>query len=81
MIQIQVQGKIQIDDKTIIINPLVIVQQAIDNYIGSIVQISCIFKNVEFQLHRDAGQFIYVTDWTDNDVIDHLNLWILEHTI
>jgi hypothetical protein len=81
MIQIQVQGKIQLDDNTIIIDPLIIVQQAIDNYIGSVVQISCIFKNNDYQLHRDAGLFTYVNDWTDDDVIAHLNAWIIEHTI
>lgn len=81
MIQIQVTGILQLDNKTKVLNPLVTIETALDNYLSSTVDTTSLFtsENQNYQLSRDTGSFDYTETWTDEDVEKHLKNWINGH--
>jgi hypothetical protein len=82
MIEIQVIGKLKLDDLTICLNPLVTVQSCLDNYFSSSVSVNSLFSNDNYySFGRDCGSFIYKETWTDEDVENFMNAWIEEHRI
>jgi len=67
-IEIQFQGKYQIDSTTLVENPLVIGASANDDLINT-VSVSVYFTSNTYYLARQIGSFTYVTDWSNADVV------------
>lgn len=82
-IQIQVNGTLKLDNTTIVVNPLLTVETALDNYREKTVFVNCLFTNEteQYSINRDAGSFQYVETWDDENVINHLLQWIEAHKI
>jgi hypothetical protein len=74
-IEIQYQGKYQIDSDTLIENPLVIGASANDDLINS-VYVSVYFTSPTYYLGRQIGSFNYVDDWSNADVISLINSYM-----
>lgn len=67
-IEIQYQGKYQIDSTTLVENPLVIGASANDDLINS-VSVAVYFTSPAYYLARQIGSFNYVDDWTNAEVV------------
>ena len=67
-IEIQFQGKYQIDSDTLVENPLVRGASANDDLINS-VSVAVYFTSPAYYLARQIGSFNYVNDWTNADVV------------
>jgi len=71
-IEIQFTGKYQIDNTTLIENPLVIGQSANDD-LQNTVLVGVYFSSDTYFLQRQIGFFNYVNDWSNADVISLIN--------
>lgn len=67
-VEIQFEGKYQIDSDTLVENPLVIGASANDDLINS-VYVSVYFISPTYNLGRQIGFFNYVDDWSNADVV------------
>jgi hypothetical protein len=67
-IEIQFQGKYQIDSETLIENPLVIGASANDDLINT-VSVGVYFTSPSYYLCRQIGSFTYTADWSNADVV------------
>lgn len=67
-IEIQFQGKYQIDSTTLVENPLVIGASANDNLINT-VTVGVYFTSPSYYLARQIGSFTYTADWSNADVV------------
>ena len=68
-IQIQFEGKYQIDSTTLVENPLVVGAGANDDLINS-VSVSVYFTSPSYYLARQIGGFTYGTaGWDNSDVV------------
>lgn len=80
---INVTGTIQLDETTIVKDPIVSVTNANDDYINNTVSTTSIFtsntQNYEFS--RSTGSFSYEETWSDEDVKICVENWIEEHRI
>jgi hypothetical protein len=80
---INVTGTLRLDDTTIVVNPIVTVTNANDDYLQNSVATTSNFtsdtENYEFS--RPTGSFSYIETWTDSDVRDCVETWINEHRI
>jgi len=80
---INVTGTLRLDDTTIVVNPIVTVTNANDDYISNTVATTSNFtsstENYEFS--RPTGSFGYIDTWTDEDVRTCVENWIEEHRI
>jgi hypothetical protein len=80
---INVTGTIRLDETTIIVNPIVSVTNANDNYIdNTVATISFFTSNTEnYQFSRSTGSFSYQETWTDEYVKLCVENWIEQHRI
>jgi hypothetical protein len=80
---INVIGTLQLDESTIVKDPIVSVTNANDDYISNTVAITCDFtSNTEnYQFSRSTGSFSYEETWSDEDVKICVENWIEEHRI
>jgi hypothetical protein len=80
---INVIGTLQLDETTIVVNPIVTVTNANDNYITNTVSTTSTFtSNTEnYEFSRSTGSFSYEQTWTDQDVRNCVEAWIEEHRI
>lgn len=80
---INVTGTIQLDETTIVKDPIVSVTNANDDYINNTVSTTSTFtsstQNYEFS--RSTGSFSYEETWSDEDVKVCVENWIEEHRI
>lgn len=67
-IEIQFQGKYQIDSNTLVENPLVIGASANDDLINT-VSVGVYFTSPSYYLARQIGSFTYTADWSNADVV------------
>lgn len=67
-IEIQFQGKYQIDANTLVENPLVIGASANDDLINT-VTVGVYFTSPSYYLARQIGSFTYTDDWSNADVV------------
>lgn len=74
-IEIQYQGEYQLDSQTKALNPRATVTLASDNMIAT-VTVQCVFQNLSYSYGRLAGSFDYIDNWTNQDVVNHLNAWM-----
>lgn len=79
-IEIQFQGKYQIDSDTLVENPLVIGASANDDLINS-VYVGVYFTSPTYYLGRQIGSFTYVNDWDNADVVALINKFMDEHRV
>lgn len=79
-IEIQYQGKYQIDSDTLIENPLVIGASANDDLIET-VYVSVYFTSPTYYLGRQIGSFNYVDEWNNDDVVALINKFMDEHKV
>jgi hypothetical protein len=82
-IVINVTGTLRLDETTIVVNPIVSVTNANDDYINNSVATTSNFtsdtQNYEFS--RPTGSFDYVETWSDADVRTCVEAWIEEHRV
>ena len=72
-IEIQFQGKYQIDGNTLVENPLVIGASANDDLINT-VSVGVYFTSPTYYLARQIGGFTYGTaGWDNSDVVTLIN--------
>lgn len=71
-IEIQFQGKYQIDSTTLVENPLVIGASANDDLINS-VSVGVYFTSPSYYLARQIGSFTYSNGWDNSDVVNLIN--------
>jgi hypothetical protein len=80
---INVTGTLRLDETTIVVNPIVTVTNANDNYLSNSVSTTSNFtsntQNYEFS--RPTGIFNYVETWSDEDVRVCVEGWINEHLV
>ena len=80
---INVTGTLRLDETTIVVNPIVTVTNANDNYLSNSVSTTSNFtsntQNYEFS--RPTGIFNYVETWSDEDVRACVEEWINEHLV
>jgi hypothetical protein len=80
---INVTGTLRLDENTIVVNPIVTVTNANDNYLSNSVSTTSNFtsntQNYEFS--RPTGTFDYVDTWDDEDVRACVEEWINEHLV
>jgi hypothetical protein len=80
---INVTGTLRLDETTIVVNPIVTVTNANDNYLSNSVSTTSNFtsntQNYEFS--RPTGIFNYVETWSDEDVRVCVEEWINEHLV
>jgi hypothetical protein len=80
---INVTGTLRLDETTIVVNPIVTVTNANDNYLSNSVSTTSNFtsntQNYEFS--RPTGTFDYVETWSDEDVKACVEEWINEHLV
>lgn len=74
-IKITYQGEFQLDSATRCLNPTATVTTCVDDMIET-VRVECVFENLSYSYGRGAGSFIYGETWTNEDVVNHLNLWM-----
>ena len=67
-VEIQFEGKYQIDSTTLVENPLVIGASANDDLINN-VSVGVYFVSPQYYLARQIGSFNYVDDWSNADVV------------
>lgn len=67
-VEIQFDGKYQIDSTTIVENPLVIGASANDDLIET-VSVGVYFVSPTYYLARQIGSFNYVDEWSNDDVV------------
>ena len=79
-ISIQFEGKYQIDENTLVENPLVIGASANDDLINT-VSVGVYFVSPEYYLGRQIGSFTYATDWSNADVVALINNFMSEHKV
>jgi len=82
-IVINVTGTLRLDETTIVVNPIVSVTNANDDYISnSVATTSSFTSNTEnYEFSRPTGSFDYVETWDDADVTTCVEDWIEEHRI
>jgi hypothetical protein len=80
---INVIGTLQLDETTIVKDPIVSVTNANDDYISNTVATTSNFtSNTEnYQFSRSTGSFSYEETWSDEDVKTCVEAWIEEHRI
>jgi|LakMenEpi03Aug12_release.lakeMendotaPanAssembly.Ray.scaffolds.fasta_scaffold864218_2 hypothetical protein len=80
---INVTGTLRLDETTIVVNPIVTVTNANDDYLLNSVSTTSNFtsntQNYEFS--RPTGTFDYVETWSDEDVRACVEEWINEHLV
>ena len=79
-IEIQYEGKYQIDGNTQVENPLVIGASANDDLINT-VTVGVYFTSPTYYLARPVGSFTYTTDWSNADVVTLINSFMAEHKV
>jgi hypothetical protein len=82
-IVINVTGTLRLDQTTIVVNPIVSVTNANDDYIANSVSTTSDFtSNTEnYQFSRPTGSFDYVDTWNDEDVRTCVEAWIEAHRV
>ena len=80
---INVTGTLQLDESTIVKDPIVSVTNANDNYIDNTVATTSSFtSNTEnYQFSISTGSFSYEETWSDEDVKLCVENWIEQHRI
>ena len=80
---INVTGTLRLDETTIVVNPIVSVTNANDDYIGNIVFTTSLFTSdtENYQFSRPTGIFNYVDTWDDADVTACVEEWINDHLV
>jgi hypothetical protein len=80
---INVTGTLRLDETTIVVNPIVTVTNANDDYLSNSVATTSNFtsntQNYEFS--RPTGTFDYVDTWDDADVTACVEEWINDHLV
>jgi hypothetical protein len=80
---INVIGTLRLDETTIVVNSIVTVTNANDDYLSNSVSTTSNFtsntQNYEFS--RPTGTFDYVETWSDEDVRACVEEWINEHLV
>jgi hypothetical protein len=82
-IVIDVTGTLRLDETTIVVNPIVSVTNANDDYINNSVATTSNFtSNTEnYEFSRPTGTFDYVETWSDSDVRTCVEAWIEDHRV
>lgn len=80
---INVTGTLQLDETTLVKDPIVSVTNANDDYISNLVNTTSTFtSNTEnYQFSRNTGSFSYEETWSDEDVKLCVENWIEQHRI
>jgi hypothetical protein len=80
---INVIGTLQLDESTIVKDPIVSVTNANDDYISNSVNTTSTFtsNSENYQFSRSTGSFSYEETWSDEDVKICVENWIEQHRI